>query len=79
MTITSSASPTWAEVCPCHGVPTLFQKDSRYVQGGFWRCGEEWRSYKRTMAENVVGVAFARRNLYLRRYKALQRMKARSV
>lgn len=73
----SSSDPAWAEGCACHGTPGIFQRDPRYKHGGFWRCRVAWNAKERKRYHDMDPVAYARRHLLNRRWKAVQRMTAR--
>lgn len=64
-------------LCECHGVPSSWNKDGRYLAGGYWRCAVTHRENMRRLYDRLSGFEYNRMLLRHRHTKALARMKQR--
>ena len=65
--------------CLCHGVDMIFQPDSRYRIGGFYRCRVKSREKNKRIYENLSGFEYNKLLLRHRRAKALSRWREREA
>lgn len=56
---------TEAPACKCHDYPMLFNVDTRYRAGGFWRCTIKQRERSRILYHTRVTVRVRKRLLRL--------------
>lgn len=63
--------------CKCHGEPSLWHPDARYKAEGFWYCRVKNREANKKWSDNLHGVAYARRLMRQRRWKAIDRRRRR--
>lgn len=56
-----------------------FERDSRYTNGGFWRCRLRSAELSRARYDKLSGVAYSRLLLQRRRNKATIRMRKRAA
>lgn len=56
-----------------------FERDSRYTNGGFWRCRIRSAERSRARYGRLSGVAYSRLLLKRRRNKAITRMRKRAA